>query len=282
MSDLTSLESIGNLLKPYFLNIVLSIVVMGFVLFFRFILLKSILVKAKMNKETGWNKNSYYLTAIFSFLMLILIWLPYLTTFFTFFSILGTGLVIVLKEVLLNIAGWFYLVIRRPFEIGNRITIKEFTGDVIDTRLIEFSMIEVTPINEGGQSTGRIIRIPNSMVFLHPLINASKDFSLCWNEIKVHISKTSNWQKASNMLETLSHDHLDEIYESDNRLTAAEKKYSIKYNKIGPKVYVTYGDERIILTLRHLSEPKKMRDISDRLWRVILEKFGETNDIQLL
>jgi small-conductance mechanosensitive channel len=281
MTDFKSFAPILEMFKPYAINLLLSIVIVFFVLSIRFVLLKSI-SNSKLNKEITWKKNSYYMTSLITIIMLFIVWLPHLTTFFTLFSILGTAFVIVLKDVLLNIAGWFYLIIRRPFEIGNRITIKEHSGDVIDIRLVEFSMIEVTSITEGGQSTGRIIRIPNSLVFLNPLINASKDFSLCWNEIKVNVTKKSNWQKAAKLLETLSHDHLEQIYKSDTRLKEAEKKYSIKYNKIEPKVYIDYDNDSIRLTLRHLSEPKKMRDINDQLWRVILEKFNKEKDIHLV
>ena len=266
---------------PYGINLFLSLITISFILFVRFIFLKTIR-STKANKDIHWEKKSYYLSSFLMAVMIFIIWLPHLTTFFTLFSIIGTGLVIVLKEVLLNIAGWFYIIIRRPFEVGNRITLKEFNGDVIDIRMIEFSMIEVTEMNSGGQSTGRIIRIPNAMLFLNPLINASKDFSLCWNEIKVKVTKNSNWGKASKLLELLSNEHLEHIYKSDTRLTHAEKKYSIKYNKIEPKVYVSFSDETIHLTLRHLSEPKKMRDISDHLWRVILERFNNEKDIDLI
>lgn len=281
MSKIESLIPL-DAIKPFGINLLLSAIIIFIILFIRFFLFKSIILKTKLNEEIHWNKNSYYITSLITVIMLFIIWLPHLTTFFTLFSILGTGLVVVLKEVILNMAGWFYLVIRRPFEVGNRITIQEHSGDVIDIRLIEFSMIEITPLKDGGQSTGRIIRIPNSLVFLHPLVNASKDFSLCWNEIIVNVTKNSNWEKAARMLETLSHEYLEKIYKSDSRLTQAEKKYSIKYNKIDPKVYISYSGEVIHMTLRHLSEPKKMRDITDQLWRVILEKFNEEKDIHLV
>ena len=280
--DMESFSSLEKLIRPYAINILLTGFIVIIVFFIRFVVLKSITSKTKKNQEISWNKRSYYLSSMITLVILFIIWLPHLTTFFTLFSIFGTGIIIVLKEVLLNIAGWFYLIIRRPFEIGNRISIKEFSGDVIDIRLLEFSMIEVTPVNEGGQSTGRIIRVPNSIVFLNPMVNSSKEFSLCWNEIKLKISKDSNWKKASRMLETLSNDHLEHIYDSDSRLESAEKKYSIKYNKIDPKVYISYAEESILLTLRHLSEPKKTRDISDQLWRAILEKFSKENDIHLI
>lgn len=282
MDFFESVIPIDNIIKQYGANVVFSISTVLFILFVRFLLFKGFSGKASSVTVMNWKRKSYYVTSLVSLFVLFLIWLPHLTTFFTLFSIVGTGLVVVLKEVILNIAGWFYLIMRRPFEIGNRITLQHYSGDVIDIRLLEFSMIEVSSLPEGGQSTGRIIRIPNAMLFTNPLLNASKDFSLCWNEIKIKLSKNSNWKKASTLLETLAHSHLEHIFDSDARLQQAEQKYSIKYNRIDPKVYVTYADESIQLTLRHLSEPKKMRDINDRLWRVILERFKKEKDINFI
>jgi small-conductance mechanosensitive channel len=279
--SLIDLSEIQNSIQPYFIYLLLSIVAVSFVLLIRFLLFKMVFIHLNPETEFKWKKNSYYFTTVISIIMVFIIWLPHLRTFFTIFSIIGTGLVVVLKEVFLNIAGWFYLLLRRPFEIGNRISINHFSGDVIEIRLLEFSMIEISNIPEGGQSTGRILRVPNSMLFTNPLLNASKDFSLCWNEIRVNLTLNSNWEKAARLLEKLANENLEKIYKSDSRLQSAEKKYSIKYNKIGPKVYVNYSDEKINLTLRHLSEPKKMRDINDLLWRSILETFKKQKDIYM-
>jgi len=282
MDVLRSLIPFEDILKSYGKNIFLSVITISFVLLIRFLLVRTIFSKGSPGKEFSWTKKGYYITSIIMVIMIFLIWLPHLTAFFTLFSIFGTGLVVVLKDVILNIAGWFYLVFRRPFEIGNRIMIMDFSGDVIDIRLLEFSMIEVTPVSGGGQSTGRIIRVPNALLFQNPLVNSSKDFALSWNEIKVRLSLKSNWKKAAALLESLAKENLEHIYNSDERLLHAEKKHLIKYNKIDPKVYIDYEGESIQLVLRHLSEPRKMRDIKDLLWRLILERFSKEKDIHLL
>ena len=280
--DLSYFAPVQKVVTSFGVQFLLSIIIIVFVLFIRFILIKSIFNKTALKNDKTPKKSNYYIPGIVSIILLFIIWLPHLSAFFTLFSILGTGLVVVLKEVLLNIAGWFYIVIRKPFEVGNRITIDQISGDVIDIRLIEFSMIEISPISAGGQSTGRIIRVPNSMLFVNPLMNSSKDFALWWNEILVKVSIDSNWEKAASMLETLSQKYLDHIYKTDARLKYAERKYAIKYNKIDPKVYVSFENKAIHLTLRHLSEPKKMRDINDQLWRVILDEFRKEKDIVLI
>src|SRR5439155_745276 len=50
----------------------------------------------------------------------------------TFLGFLSAGLAIALKEPVSNLAGWAFIIWRRPFEVGDRIQIGPHAGDVID------------------------------------------------------------------------------------------------------------------------------------------------------
>ncbi|HEY6807489.1 MAG TPA: mechanosensitive ion channel domain-containing protein, partial [Gemmatimonadales bacterium] len=50
----------------------------------------------------------------------------------SFLGILSAGLAIALKEPLSNVAGWAFIIWRRPFEVGDRVQIGPHAGDVID------------------------------------------------------------------------------------------------------------------------------------------------------
>lgn len=247
----------------------------------RFLFLKAVLKKNRRVAIQTWKINSGYVTGLASVLVIAVIWIPDLRTFFALFSIVGAGLIIVLKEVFLNLAGWMYIITRKPFEVGNRILVDEHIGDVIDIRLMEFSILEVKKREEGGQSTGRVIRIPNSFSLTRPVGNASKEFSFYWNEVTIPITPESDWKKAVDIIESIAQMDLEQIYTHDRRLMKAEKSFSIIYKQITPKVYVDFKDTQIQLTLRHLSEPRKTRDLTDKIWRHILTEFAEQRHIHL-
>jgi len=262
-------------------RIFITIASLAIILIVRYIFNKSILRKLKPYLRQTWRKNVSYASMIIFFIIILIVWLPHLRGFFTLFGIIGTGILIATKEVIINFIGWFYIVIRRPFEIGNRIMIKDFAGDVTDIRLLEFSMIEVKKRSEGGQSTGRIIRVPNGLLFSHPLANSSKEFSLYWNEIIITLTPDSNWKKAHKILELLAKKRFLQIMPNDPRLKSAKKKHDIFYKKTEPKIYTDFQNGAIILSLRHLSHPKQLRDISDAVWKELLEKFSKHKDITL-
>lgn len=102
---------------------------------------------------------------------LVFIWLPFFDDLATFLGLLSAGLAIALADVFLNLAGWVYVVFRRPFRVGDRIEIGGEAGDVVDIRAFRFSLLEVRNWVDADQSTGRIIHIPNGRLFREAMAN---------------------------------------------------------------------------------------------------------------
>ena len=77
-------------------------------------------------------------------------WLGAFTSVATFFGLLSAGLAIALRDPIVNLFGWFYILWRRPFNPGDRITVRDHTGDVTDQRLFSFHA------PRGGDRDGRL------------------------------------------------------------------------------------------------------------------------------
>lgn len=228
-----------------------------------------------------WRQISFYLTFFACLILLAPAWLASLEGLLTIIGLFGAGVLLVMKEVILNTAGWFYIAIRRPFTVGNRVAIGDHIGDVLDIRMQAFTMIEVLPVAKGGQSTGRVLHIPNSLLFSHALSNASKEFSFNWNELEVPLSQDSDWRRATEILQQVAEESIEQISQEDQRIRDSEEEYAIHYNALSPSIFVDYRDGAVRLTLRHLTEPRKTRLIVDRIWRQLLLRFQEEGGIRL-
>jgi small-conductance mechanosensitive channel len=147
---------------------------------------------------------------------------------------------------------------------------------------MEFSMLEVTGREDGGQSTGRIIRIPNSYLFIQPLINSSKEFAFTWSEIKIRISTDSDWSKALALIEKIANSHHELFLENNELIKLSESEYDIRYNNLKPKVYIEGKHECLEVSLRHLTQPRQAREISDTLWREILTGLKKIKSVKLV
>ncbi len=94
-----------------------------------------------------------------------------------------------------SLIGWFYIVIRAPYKVGDRIQVDTFTGDVVeisylDTTLWEFAGSYMT----NDLPSGRLIRFPNSYVWQNGVYNYSwKKFPYIWNEIPFFVAYESDF-----------------------------------------------------------------------------------------
>jgi len=268
----------GDILR----NAIYTVIIVGVVLIVRFVILR--LVGRRMKDRVlyrHWQKNSGYIVFLICLFVCLPLWLPSLQGIAAVIGIFGAGILIVNKEILMNISGWFYIIVRKPFDVGNRVGIMGVYGDVIDIRLMGFTMIETAPPRLGGQSTGRIIHMPNSALLIHPLSNASKEFVFNWNEIRVPLTLQSDWQKAQSILEEIAFEKVEQLDDDDARLKRSEDVYMIKFNRLRPIVYLEFRGGAIVLTIRHLCEAKNRRVLTDRIWREVLIRFAAEPDITL-
>jgi len=227
-----------------------------------------------------WRKTTTYITVLLGMLIIGRVWFQGFRTVATFLGLLSAGLAIALKDVVSSMAGWVFLIWRRPFEVGDRIEIGENSGDVIDIRLFQFTLMEIGNWVDAEQSTGRVIHIPNSRIFTEPLANYSKGFQYIWNEVPVLVTFESDWKKAKEILAKIASKygaHLSEA--AGEKLKEASKKFMIFYTTLTPTVYTSVKDCGVLLTIRYLCEPRRRRGSEDALWEDVLDEFAKYPDI---
>jgi small-conductance mechanosensitive channel len=203
-----------------------------------------------------------------------------LSSLATFFGLLSAGVAIALKDPLVNLAGWFFIVWRRPFTPGDRITVRTHTGDVIDQRVFTFTLLEVGMETGGSQSTGRMIHVPNGWVFTDSVVNFTRGFEYVWNEIAVTVPFESDWRKAKRILLDLANEHAGVLSEdAERKLRRAAQEYMIFYSKLTPTVYTSVVEFGVRLTVRYLVEPRRRRGSEQQLWEAILDAFAAEEDV---
>jgi len=200
-----------------------------------------------------------------------------------YIGFISAGIAISLREMFTNIVSWMIIIIQKPFEVGDRISVNGRTGDVIDLKLFHFVVMDVLDKDLGGQSTGRISHIPNNYIFLHQLTNSNKGFGYVWHEIEIRLSNESNWQEAKEEVYRIVNKHdLNLVDEVQEEVRKASKRYMLYYNNLTPIIYVSFKGGSIVLTLRYLSKPRQCRITEDLIWSDILETFSQMPEITLL
>ena len=228
-----------------------------------------------------WKRVISYIIPITSIVLIATVWIHAFRYMGAFLGLLSAGIAIALKDLLANMAGWLFIMFRKPFVIGDRIQIGPHKGDVIDLRLYQFSLLEIGNWVDADQSTGRIIHIPNGKVFTDPQANYTQGFHYIWNELEIRLTFESNWEKAKSILTSIIQNHTQSIsYSAEKDLKEASKLYLIHYQYLTPIIYVTVIEFGIRLTVRYLCDPHKRRGTEAAIWEDILRQFDTIPDIQ--
>jgi len=227
-----------------------------------------------------WLKTLSYISVLIILLFLVNIWFQLFDSFSTFLGLVSAGIAIALKDPLVNMTAWLFIMVRKPFKVGDRVQIGKVSGDVIDIRLFQFSVNEIGNWVAADQSTGRIIHVPNGIVFTEPQANYNAGFDYIWNEMQVLITFESNWQKAKKILLDIVNRHAVILNdEAERQIKEAAKKFLIFYTKLTPIVYTSVKDSGVLLTIRYMCDPRKRRITEEQIWEEILTRFAEHKDI---
>ena len=225
-------------------------------------------------------KNIVYLFNFFALLLIIYVWVRNISSIAILLGFASAGTALALQEVLLSIAGWFLIIGRRPFEVGDRIELGGVKGDVIDIRLLQTSLLEIGNWVDADQSTGRVVNIPNSVVFKKENYNYSRGFDFIWNEIPVLVTFESDWKRGKEIMLAHAHKQAEGMEERVKKaIRVMANRYMIYYDKLTPIVYVNIKDSGIELTVRYLTEAKRRRATQDELCRAILEDFAKESTV---
>ncbi|MDZ7745446.1 MAG: mechanosensitive ion channel [Halobacteriales archaeon] len=117
-------------------------------------------------------------------------------------GVLGFAITFALQQPLFSLIGWLYIIVKRPYQVGDRIAIEEMRGDVVS---IDFFVTEVWEIDgdlvSSNQPSGRIVTVPNSTVLSARVVNFyGEGVQSVWNELSVQVAYETDLEFASELM----------------------------------------------------------------------------------
>ena len=278
-----TLSSYINISQPVLYKIFLSLVIFIVLTAARYLLNLFILKKIDDHERIYYLRRTFvYIYTVLLILLIGRVWVKGLESITTFLGLASAGLAIAMHDTVANIAGWAFIISRKPFKVGDRIQINETAGDVIDIRFLQFSVVEIGNWVDSDQSTGRIIHIPNSKVLRDPLANYQIGFEYIWNEIPVLITFESNWKKAKQLLTDIVNKHAEHLSQNaQKQIRQAAERYFIHYSALTPIVYTSVRESGVLLTIRYMVDPRQRRSTEQQIWESVLDAFNAAPDISL-
>jgi len=225
------------------------------------VLLRILISKLIIGKVTDikvryqWQKISLYLSVFLIIVFLINIWLKIFGSMATFFGLISAGIAIALKDPLVNMVAWFFIIIRQPFKVGDRVTVGETEGDVIDVNIRSTTVRSLSNIS---------IIVPNSEFISGRVTNWSH------GDLKVRINLAVGVSYNSD---------LDLVIRSLKEVAAENKEV---LDLPAPDVHLkSFGDSSWDMVLRvWIADPKRYYGVQSDLNCAIVKKF-RTNNIEI-
>src|SRR5450432_3187934 len=114
----------------------------------------------------------------------------------TFAGLMTAGIDVALQNVILSIAGYFFLIGKYGVRVGDRVNIAGVTGDVVDIGLVRLQLMEIT----GGPAplpTGRVVAFSNAVVFQASagMFKQIPGTNFLWHEITLTLDPKSNYRQ---------------------------------------------------------------------------------------
>ena len=187
------------------------------------------------------------------------------------------GITFTLQELILSIAGSFYIFFVRVYKPGDRIEINGIKGDVIDIDSIYTTLMEMGEWVSSDNYSGRIVKISNAFVFKGPIKNYSMDFPFVWDELNILITFESDLDLAKKIVleqaELLLADYTEK---STAKWEEMVERYYIEDSKLAPSIAINLTDNWVAINLRYITDYKKRRATKHELLELIQREIKAT------
>lgn len=193
-------------------------------------------------------------------------------------GLLTAGITITLQELILSIAGSFYIFLVKVYKPGDRIEINGIKGDVIDIDSIYTTMMEIGQWVSSDNYSGRIVKLSNAFVFKGPVYNYSQDFPFVWDEFDLPIRYGSDIELTKEIVISVAQETLsDYVNESIADWKNVVNKYYIEDAQVDPTLAITITDNWIQFNLRYIVDYKKRRNTKHLLNEKIGKRIAASN-----
>ena len=272
------LSGLTTINETYISLILSTTIVLLLFTFFKKIGRRTIRKKIEGRKEYFINQAIQIVLNVTEVIFLLFIWNDYIQNLMTLISVTSAAMTIALREIILNFFCGIYIKVKKPFQVEDRIEVKEIRGDVMNISSLNFEVLEISTDEKHGQSTGVIVTFPNSIVFSEPVRNINKGFKYIWDELTVKVAMdcdlVKNKQelyKIVNSIEVIKNIP-KKMKTQINDINTTNRVY---FNKYDPTIYTKIVDDHIELTIRYLMHPKKGRFVESVILNKVLESYKE-------
>jgi small-conductance mechanosensitive channel len=203
----------------------------------------------------------------------------------TVMGLAAAGIALALQNVILSVAGYFYLSGRFGIRIGDRVQISGINGDVLEVGLFKLTMMELTEDRTARQPTGRVVVFPNSVVF-QPNGNFFKQApgaSFIWKEVRLTLAPECDYRLAEKRLL----DVVNEVYARyrdavQRESRAMETTLNVRIETPKPQSRMYLSETGLEMLIRYPVQTMAAAETVDEVSRRLVDAINRDPSLRLV
>ena len=234
------------------------------------------LLKRRLSKAAGSERQMAHVRVFLRIWKYAIIFIGALIVIFTYTQsltalgvsagFLGAALGWALQSPITGIAAWLMVMIKKPFQPGDRVIIDGIQGDVYDITMTHVYLEEVGGTASGEERSGRFVIIPTSTLFTAKIMNYTLNDEYVFKEVNVAITYESNLNRAVEILKKAAERH-----------TAS----AINAKKTRPMIRMEFKDSFIELHAKYFVHVREATAVASAITQYIYEHINRTRDVEI-
>lgn len=196
----------------------------------------------------------------------------------------AAGIAVALQNVILSIAGYFFLIGRFGIKVGDRVQVGGVTGDVIDIGLVKLSLMELGGDGTHHEPTGRVAVFSNAIVFQPSgnFFRQAPGTSFVWNEVRLTLAPDVDYRLAEKRLleavEEVFARYRDRVMRDYRRL---QRDLNIMLETPKPQSRLRLDQTGLEIIIRYPAETHTAPQITDEISRRVLDAINRDPNLRL-
>ncbi len=204
----------------------------------------------------------------------------------TFAGLLTAGIAVALQNVILSVAGYFFLIGKHGVRVGDRVQVQGVTGEVIDIGLVRLHLMELGPGGADAQPTGRVVVFSNSVVFQSGggFFRQIPGTNFVWHQITLTLAAESDYRSVEERLvgavEKVFGEYRDKMEHQRKRMQHALSTVAV--DSLRPQSRLRLTQSGLDVVIRYPLELEKAAEVDDRITREVMDAIERKPKLKLV
>jgi small-conductance mechanosensitive channel len=205
----------------------------------------------------------------------------------TFAGLLTAGVAVALQNVILSIAGYFFLIGKFGVRVGDRVQISGVNGEVVEIGLVRVHVMELGGTGRDVQPTGRVVAFSNSFVF-QPTAGVFKQIpgtNFVWHEMTLTLAPDSNYRSVEERMIKAVDTAFAQYHETLERQRVQMERSlasGVTLGPLRPRTTLRLAASGLEVKVTFPVDVEQASEIDDRITREILKELDREPQLKMV